>query len=153
MTERTPTKKSRHPATSARILATGLSATAILGLTSALAMVKPSWDNSTTTTVAGSTESIGQAILGSGLSTGTTATPVANSAAAPQTTTGQGAVAATTQPAHAKHSGSKKQNTPTATNAPASPQTTQAPVVITVPPPPPPSSGGNSGTPSKSNGS
>ena len=149
MTDRVSTKKSRHPATSARILATGLSATAVLGLTSALAMAKPSWASSSSTTVAGSVAPIGEAILGSDLSTGST---TASSAVVGST---QQPVSIptpnSTQTAPATNTGKKKKVAPPTTQAPVAPPTTQAPVVVTVPTPP--SNGGNSGTPSKSNGS
>lgn len=149
MTDRTKSKKSRHPATSARILATGVTATAVLGLTSALAMAKPNWENTTSTSTAGAVTPIGDAILGSDLSTGSTnATPAEwNTSPQPAPTSSQ----TTAKAAPATNTGKKKKVAPPTTQATVATPTTQAPVVVTVPAPP--SNGGNTGTPSKSNGS
>lgn len=48
MTKVKPTTRSKHPASSARILATGLTATAVLGLTSVYALATPSFGTAPT---------------------------------------------------------------------------------------------------------
>jgi len=55
MSDQVPRKKSKHVASSARIFATGLTATAVLGLTSTLALAKPSWSDSSATTAPSTT--------------------------------------------------------------------------------------------------
>ena len=145
MSDQVPRNKSKHVASSARIFATGLTATAVLGLTSTLALAKPSWSNSSAatspdTTVAAllapapvapdamPTQSNGQAISQSVATP--TAPPPALSAPAP-------AVPVTTVPA---------------TNTPAN-NNNQSPVVVNVPVPVPPSNGNNTSAPTQSNGS
>jgi len=144
MSDQVAGKKSKHIASSARIFATGLTATAVLGLTSTLALAKPSWSDSSAatspdTTVAAllatapvapdamPTQSNGQAISQSVATP--TAPPPAPSAPAP-------AVPVTTVPA---------------TNTPAN--NNQSPVVVNVPVPVPPSNGNNTSAPTQSNGS